>query len=263
MPETVIVVPCYNEAHRLPKDALLAHLERDARTDFILVDDGSQDETLAVLRSIEENQPRRITVIHQETNRGKAEAVRQGMEQAFELDCQNAGYFDADLATPLHQIEPMRRVLDEDHQIEMVFGARVQLMGRQIERSRVRHYLGRVFATIASMTLGLAIYDTQCGAKLFRNIASNRKIFTEPFDGGWIFDVEILARRIAGTRWDGQPPIEGALYELPLAAWIDVAGSKVQAIDFVRASIALGKLHRRYLSTRAERWPSETDTATE
>ena len=263
MPETVIVVPCYNEAHRLPKDALLAHLERDPRTDFILVDDGSQDATLAVLRSIEKNQPHRIQVIHRETNQGKAEAVRQGMKQAFALGCQNAGYFDADLATPLHQIEPMRRVLSEDTEIEMVFGARVQLMGRQIERSRVRHYLGRVFATIASMTLGLAIYDTQCGAKLFRNTAPNRKLFAEPFEGGWIFDVEILARRIAATRWDGQPPIEGALYELPLDAWIDVAGSKVKAIDFVRASMALRKLHRRYLSPRAQRWPSEADTATE
>ncbi|MCH2187852.1 hypothetical protein MK280_18510, partial [Myxococcota bacterium] len=78
-----------------------------------------------------------------------------------------------------------------------------------------------------------------------------------------IFDVEILARRIAASRWDGRPPIEEALYEFPLAAWIDVAGSKVQPIDFVRASIALRKLHRRYLSPRAKRWPSETDTATE
>ena len=263
MPETFIVVPCFNEAHRLPEEAFMAHLRQDAQTDFILVNDGSRDGTLAVLRSIEEKNPHRITVIDQENNLGKAEAVRRGMQRAFELGCQNAGYFDADLAAPLHQIQPLRRILNENAEIEMVFGARVQLVGRRIERNRVRHYLGRVFATIASVTLGLAVYDTQCGAKLFRNIDSNRKLFTEPFEGGWIFDVEILARRMAASRWDGRPPIENVLYEFPLDSWVDVGGSKVRALDFLRASIALRKLHRRYLGARATRWPSETGTAKE
>ena len=104
MPETFIVVPCFNEAHRLPEEAFMAHLRQDAQTDFILVNDGSRDGTLAVLRSIEEKNPHRITVIDQENNLGKAEAVRRGMQRAFELGCQNAGYFDADLAAPLHQL---------------------------------------------------------------------------------------------------------------------------------------------------------------
>ena len=70
----------------------------------------------------------------------------------------------------------------------MVFGARVALLGRQINRLPSRHYLGRIFATLASTVLSLRIYDTQCGAKIFRNSATFRSAIAEPFDSPWIFD---------------------------------------------------------------------------
>jgi hypothetical protein len=130
----------------------------------------------------------------------------------------------------------------------MVFGARVRLLGRSIERSALRHYLGRMFATAASITLGLGIYDTQCGAKLFRASPAMQALFQEPFLTRWLFDVEILARLIHARRGTRLPQVEDIVYEFPLHEWHDVAGSKVRPGDFVRALFGLAMIYWHYLA---------------
>jgi hypothetical protein len=168
------------------------------------------------------------------------------MLQAFERDSRYAGYWDADLATPLDEIPRFLSVLEDSPGFEVVFGARVQLLGRAIERSSTRHYAGRVFATLASLTLGIPVYDTQCGAKLFRNSSTTRALFAEPFCSNWVFDVEILARMLQGqTR--GGPRVSDVIHELPLRSWTDVAGSKVSALDFPKALAELWRIRSRYL----------------
>jgi len=232
-----IVVPCFNEAARLRGDAFRAFCARIPDVDFLFVNDGSSDATLERLRELERALPGRAGVLDLPRNAGKAEAVRQGMRAALASGAWAAGYWDADLATPLDEVPRFQAVLRERPDVDLVTGARVQLLGRSIRRSAHRHYLGRVFATAVSQVLRLAVYDTQCGAKLLRNRAELAALFDEPFCVNWTFDVELIARLLRAG---------GHIYELPLDRWEDVAGSKVRPRDFAVGLIELGRIWRRY-----------------
>jgi hypothetical protein len=170
------------------------------------------------------------------------------MLAALERHPTYAGYWDADLATPLGAIPCFVELLDERPDLEMVFGSRVKLLGRVIERSALRHYPGRVLATLSSLALGLAVYDTQCGAKLFRASPEIGALFAEPFTANWMFDVELLARLIRARRGTDRAQPEQVIHEFALQEWRDVAGSKVRPWDFFRAIVEIARIRRRYLS---------------
>jgi len=247
---TTIVVPCYNEERRLPVSAFEEFL-RDPRTQgisFLFVNDGSKDNTQSILEGMQKAFPDRVGVLHQVPNRGKAEAVRNGMLQVIaEGKSAITGFWDADLATPLDQIEPLLANVLTQPDVDMVFGSRVKLLGRHIERQPLRHYLGRIFATAASAVLRLPIYDTQCGAKLFRVSPVLSKVLAEPFQSRWIFDVEIVARYIGA--YGGDPAnLRDKIVEYPLMCWRDVAGSKLTPMDFVKAFGELIAIRQRYLA---------------
>jgi dolichyl-phosphate beta-glucosyltransferase len=246
--DTTIVVPCYNEARRLPVDAFRAFAAAEPRVRYLFVDDGSTDETPLVLSRLVATAPDRFQTIVQRANRGKADAVRVGMLSAFANGGRYAGYWDADLATPLSEIRRFIDVLEAHPDRDICFGARVQLLGREIHRTPFRHYIGRVFATAASVALRLPIYDTQCGAKLFRVSPAMRALFAEPFLGRWTFDVEIIARLTQQCAAEQRRPSD-LMYELPLDEWRDIDGSKVHPLDFFAALVELGRIRRRYGSS--------------
>lgn len=245
-----VVVPCYNEAARLRTEEFARFLrdERSRGIDLLFVNDGSRDATLQVLASLRDQFPSRVSILDQQPNRGKAEAVRNGMLQVIASGrAQVTGFWDADLATPLDQIIDFMRLLDSRPELTMVFGARVRLLGRDIHRQQLRHYLGRCFATVVSVVLRLPIYDSQCGAKLFRITPDLQQVLAEPFHSRWIFDVEILARFLSLHK-DDRGAIARQVYEYPLPVWTDVAGSKVTPADFLRAFAELSFIYRRHLA---------------
>ena len=249
-PTTVVVIPCFDEADRLDVDGFLAFVRGWPQGRLLFVDDGSQDGTRAVLEKLVAQEPRGCALLALPRNHGKAEAVRQGMLSAFALQPDLAGYWDADLATPLAVIPLFERMLAERPACDLVMGSRVRLLGRSIVRRPARHYLGRVFATAASLLLAIPVYDTQCGAKLLRVNPATRELFREPFRSRWIFDVEILLRQATAARRSGVDP-EAKTYEVPLETWRDVGGSKLRATDLARVLVDLGHLlAERRRSTR-------------
>jgi glycosyltransferase involved in cell wall biosynthesis len=248
MASVTIVVPCYDEAQRLRPDAFLRACQATPGLHFLFVDDGSRDATPSVLRELAAHEPGRLAVLALPENRGKAEAVRAGLREAFSRGHDYVGWWDADLATPLEEIGRFVAALEAAPEREIVFGARIQMLGCEIERSAARHYLGRVFATAASYVLGLPVYDTQCGAKLLRGTPALAALFEEPFTSRWVFEVELLARLIRARRRAGGRPAAESVLELPLLVWRDVPGSKVRPSDFVRGLAALLRIRRRYLA---------------
>lgn len=235
--DVTLVIPCFNEEARLDVANVAALLD-DPAARVVLVDDGSTDGTLAILQGIARVQPRvRVTALAR--NLGKAEAVRAGLRVAIDDGAALVGYLDADFAAPPSEMARIVSTLRQQPALSAALGSRVALLGSTIERSAARHYLGRVFATAASMLLGVAVYDTQCGAKAFRVDDVLRRALDEPFTTRWVFDVELLDRLLRS----GTP--RSAIVEVPLRAWRDVAGSKLAPWAAAHAAVDLARLATR------------------
>ena len=101
-----------------------------------------------------------------------------------------------------------------------------------------RHYSGRVFGTLSSIVLGFQVYDTQCGAKVFRNGPELRASIAHPFSSKWAFDVELLGR--LAIEYQGTDGFK----EVPLHEWHDVAGSKLSLRSSLRSTADLLRIRR-------------------
>jgi hypothetical protein len=82
---------------------------------------------------------------------------------------------------------------------------------------------------------------------MFRVNELTQALFMEPFDSRWLFDVELCARLI---RARGREAVLGAIYEYPLREWLDVDGSKVGYLDFLKATRELYSIYRQYPQMR-------------
>lgn len=238
--DVVVVVPCFNEAIRLRPEAFVGFAAREPSVGFVFVDDGSTDGTRSVLEALCARVPGRFVMLALERNAGQGEAVRHGIARAFALGARYVGYWDADLATPLEELPRFRGVLDGERECLVVLGSRRPHPSNRVHRRPLRFALGRAFAWAAASLLRMRVYDTQCGAKLFRRTPEVEALFASAFISRWIFDVEILVRLI--RKKGSVQAARSALYELPLQAWSEVAGSKLRPLDFARAPWELLKI---------------------
>ena len=210
-----IIIPAYNEASRLPPylDAIQCYLEtsRRERCEIIVVDDGSQDETGAIVERRASDWPG-LSVCRHDRNRGKGAALRTG---ALAARGEMVLFVDADGATAIAEERKLGDAIAQG--ADVAVGSRlIDSHSVSVRRSWHRRLMGRAFARATRAILPLAIRDTQCGFKMFRRDVCVMLI-KRCREQGYLLDVELLAWAEA---------MRFRVAEIPVS-WRDVPGSKL------------------------------------
>ena len=219
LPYLSIVVPAYNEEQRLGATLkrMLAYFDSQSYSfEILVVDDGSTDGTCSLVENIAGCRPQ-VRLLQYEKNQGKGHAVRYGMLRAVG---DRVLFSDADLATPIEEVEKLLARLDNDG-CDIAIGSR-DVPGSQLVQRQpgLREFSGRAFNKLVQLLAVPGIHDTQCGFKLFTQAAC-RKVFSRCQVNDWAFDVEALhiAVRLLGLR----------VQEVPIR-WSHQDGSKIHPL---------------------------------
>lgn len=239
-----IFIPAYNEEKRLPKEEFISFLQNPSfdksNYHLLFINDGSTDNTMALLQELMIMFPDNVRVHDFKQNQGKANAIREAVlteSNQYEF----LGYLDADLATGLEEFYTMG-LLALEKKKTILFGSRMKKLGSHIERKLSRHYLGRIFATAASSIIKTPIYDTQCGAKFFHS-SLIPMAFGEKFMSKWLFDIEIIARILIDKGYDY---FISNGFEYPLNTWLEKGDSKIKLKDMLAVPLELLSIKNKY-----------------
>jgi dolichyl-phosphate beta-glucosyltransferase len=234
-----IVIPAYNEGARLGTtlEKVLGFVRAQgwsAEVEVIVVNDGSRDNTAALVREFAEREPM-LRLVENPGNRGKGYSVRNGMLNARG---EIVLFSDADLSSPIEEMPKLLAALAGG--ADIAIGSRWLRTELQTRRqSRHRQIFGRVFNLLLRITLGLRFKDTQCGFKAFTRQATQTILPLQRIER-WGFDPEILflARKFGfrveevpvvwGHSGDTRihPVVDGArmFWEMLRIRWYDVTG---------------------------------------
>jgi dolichyl-phosphate beta-glucosyltransferase len=217
--ELSLIIPAFNEAHRIGPTLQRVHRFLAARPDsfeLLVVDDGSADDTVALVTALAGELPG-LRVLCSPTNRGKGHAVRLGMRAATG---RIRVFSDADGSTPIDELDALLQALGA--------GADIAIGSRYLAASRVmrsqpwfRRVWSRLVNRVVQRVLLPGVVDTHCGFKAFTAAAA--QTFAACTVDGWSFDLEVLARARAygfciqevPVRWANDARSKARLRQLP------------------------------------------------
>jgi len=188
-PHLSVVIPAYNEEDRLTRSLPLidSYLrENEIRVEILVVDDGSNDGTAELARSVLHGTVGRVLVAPE--NRGKGHAVRTGV-----LASRGRWVLitDADLSTPIEEHARLAAIV-RDHDLDGAIGSRAMAESKiEVRQPFWREGMGITFNLFVRLLTGLPFRDTQCGFKLLDR-QRTRPIFERMVIDRFAFDVELL-----------------------------------------------------------------------
>jgi dolichyl-phosphate beta-glucosyltransferase len=239
--ELWLVIPAYRESRRIGPflRELLPLLESEPmRTRVVVVDDGSGEPELqrlrAVLAPLLSGHPELLRLLELPGNRGKGGAVRAGWDACPAGDF--LGFVDADGSIAAREVARLARMaLGRRPNATSLFGSRVKMLGRKVERRGWRHVSGRAFATLVGLVTRVGVYDSQCGLK-FVPASVYHAIRPVLREQGFAFDVELMMAILRSGN---------AIEEVPID-WREAAGGKVSFLkDPLKMLVALAAIQRR------------------
>ena len=157
-----LVIPVYNEEESLPLlfDAIHQALDSLPRSwEVILVDDGSSDKSLGVLKILAEKDPEHIRVVAFRRNFGQTAAIAAGIDHS---QGEIIVLLDADLQNDPADIPMMLEKLDEGY--DVVSGWRVKRKDTFITRTLP----SRIANELISRVTGVQLHDYGCTLKVYR-----------------------------------------------------------------------------------------------
>ncbi len=215
-----VVMPAYDEAATI-EVVLRRVLDLDLRLEILVVDDGSRDDTVAIVERVDG-----VKLLRHERNRGKGAAVRTG------IDASTGDIVviqDADLEYDPRDLPRLLSPLVEGV-ADVVYGTR--LRGGEPQRAHLFwHYAGNRFLSLLTNILyNTTISDMEVGYKAFRgDLIRGIELVSDDFG----FEPEVTAKIL--RRGDIR------LYEVPISYYgrTYAEGKKITWRDGFRAVAAL------------------------
>ena len=225
-----VVVPTFGHGRTL-RGVLDGVAARHPNLPVIAVDDGSSDDTAAVLDAWRDAAGGRHVVSHA-VNRGKAAALRSGFAEAEALGCTHAATIDSDGQHDPADLAPLVEAA-RARPDALVLGERPDRVPGCPRRSLVGR---RVSNWLIRLESGLIVRDSQCGLRVYP-LASTRRVGGRA--GRYGFETAVLTRF-----GHARLPI----VRVPVSCAYDVPGGRVSHFRPLRDSISAAGMHAGLLA---------------
>lgn len=184
-----IIYPIYNEQKRLSKTIKdikkFDKSNNSIKKEYILVNDGSTDNTLSIIKKNFKNN-KRVKIINYRINRGKGYALKLGVAHSKNLWILTT---DSDCSVSNFQLNSWIKNNYINNKNFIYFGSR-NLSKSVVKKKLTRIIFGKIFIFLSKFLFQINLSDTQCGFKLYKSIYA-KKIFKKILTDGYMHDIEV------------------------------------------------------------------------